>query len=1331
MAFDYIDYTRAATAPGVSVVIPGGLSWSQVFKPGQWLNPIEISPGSQLRFTNTDGSITYVYGTGLTIDPVTKLPPYNLMTNQYEGGLITSMVRLSADGVTVYETIDFHDEPLGNDNFLGNLFTDGVSSWITAGDDFYSLNQTSDITEEEASKNIDFVTVSGTSFTLGANVEDLTATTTAAFTGVGNDRDNVIISGIGDDKLSGMAGKDTLNGGLGRDIMMGGSDDDTYFVDNAGDKTIELSRQGTDFVITTLADYVLAANVEGLVFTDTASKHTGTGNASDNTLVGSDQVDRLTGLSGNDILDGGKNDGAAIDSLVGGFGDDAYYLTGTVADAIVEFKGQGKADAVFITQLASYTLSSELENLYNIGTTGAFTGTGNASDNTLVGGADSDTLYGLDGKDRLVGSAKGADGFADDLYGGLGNDTYIVYESSDVAHESADQGRSDLVFSYAMAYTLGANVENLTIKDGVADDVRFGGGNASANILIGDISDDTLDASHVDGQRDTLAGGKGNDTYLIDAGDRVTEKSKQGHDTVLTSIASYRISRNIEDLTFTGNGVHTGFGNAFGNALIGGTGADVLNGLAGDDRLYGGADAIVDTLAGGTGNDTYVIADSVADNLVELRKQGIDTVEISDGSYTGYTLAENFENLTITFTGTFIGNGNSAANSLTGGEGANDLYGNDGDDILDGGVKNLKGNIVADGEIDILVGGLGNDTYAVRELTDVLVEAIDEGIDTIDSYLKDYALTDAVNIENLTLKGGSTGDNRTGTGDIYANVITGDISNDELDGGLNDISVKGYDTLAGGKGDDIYIVNSLTDVVIERRDEGNDTVKTALLVYTLAANTDTLILVGPTAQTGIGNALDNTLMGSEFASGDGIVDSLAGGRGNDRYLLQDNVLDTITEVRGQGIDTVALDANYITSYTLSSQVENLEVSGSAAFIGTGNELGNTFIDLNLSGITFAGLRGNDTYEISTSNITILENEREGTDTVIAHNIKAYTLADNVERLTIVGGSKALLSGTGNALSNILRGDDSDDTLDGGLGKGSDVLYGGDGDDTYIVNVSADRVIERANQGTSDTVLTKLAAYTLGAYVENLTFTGGTIGHTGNGNSLNNTLTGDLLIDTLSGGNGNDRLDGGSADGAAIDVLIGGRGDDVYVMNSSTADTVVEKAKQGIDTVEVGALLHTYTLGVNVENLKSTSAVLGDVNVFTGNSADNVMLGGAANDTLLGLGGKDTLSGGLGSDTLDGGVGDDTLHGGLDADTFVFGAGYGKDVVLDFSGSITGGGDHINIHGFAAFTSYANLLTANAFTQSFDGIHIQLDATTNVTLLGLKLADIQASDFTFI
>jgi len=59
-------------------------------------------------------------------------------------------------------------------------------------------------------------------------------------------------------------------------------------------------------------------------------------------------------------------------------------------------------------------------------------------------------------------------------------------------------------------------------------------------------------------------------------------------------------------------------------------------------------------------------------------------------------------------------------------------------------------------------------------------------------------------------------------------------------------------------------------------------------------------------------------------------------------------------------------------------------------------------------------------------------------------------------------------------------------------------------------------------------------------------------------------------------------------------------------------------------------------------------------------------GGNRGDELYGRVGQDTLWGGNGNDKLDGGANNDTLKGGKGNDTFVFGAGTGDDVVLDFT-----------------------------------------------------------------
>ncbi len=210
------------------------------------------------------------------------------------------------------------------------------------------------------------------------------------------------------------------------------------------------------------------------------------------------------------------------------------------------------------------------------GTAGPDVLNGTANVDIINGLAGNDTLNGLGGNDVLNGGAdndtlNGGTG-ADTMTGGAGNDTYTVDDTSDVVIENAGEG-TDVVNS-SVSYTLSANVENISLTGGAAI-------NATGNNLNNQLTGNS--AANV------LAGGAGNDGYLVGAGDTVIENAGEGTADYVLATVSFALSANIENLTLAGGASINGTGNESNNTLTGNAGANVLNGGAGADTMTGGA----------------------------------------------------------------------------------------------------------------------------------------------------------------------------------------------------------------------------------------------------------------------------------------------------------------------------------------------------------------------------------------------------------------------------------------------------------------------------------------------------------------------------------------------------------------------------------------------------------------------------------------------------------------------------------------------------------------------------------------------------------------------
>jgi Ca2+-binding RTX toxin-like protein len=610
----------------------------------------------------------------------------------------------------------------------------------------------------------------------------------------GGNAAETIDGGGGDDLIVGGGGADVLSGGTGNDIFHVeagfGADTITDFTAGTGEDMIRVcgyanyqsvQQQGADTLVrfsatdTILLRNVTAANLTALDFTFSAAALAAPAPipaAPDQpvsldfplpfdepvafaptppvNLVGTPGPDTLTGGDGNDTLNGL----GAADVLVGKDGDDTY-LVDNAGDVIVERASEGR-DVVYAS--ASYSLgagvSVEVLSVASQSATTALTLAGNELNQNIYGNGGNNLLQGGGGSDYLVGLG--------------GDDAYIVASSNDRIVETAGGGR-DVVYALASyVLELGAEIEVLSTGDQSSTMALELVGNAFSQDIYGNAGSNLLQGG---GGDDYLIGLGGDDSYLVDGQtDRIVEILGGGRDAVYAR-SNYRLEAGaqIEVLSAINQAATTGLelvGNEYNQDIYGNAGNNLLQGGGGNDFLVGL-----------TGDDQYIVLGN-NDRVVEVAGQGRDVV-YTKGDYT----------LDVTVSVEILSAADQTATTamrLTGSSQDQEIYGNAGANVLDGG-----------GGTDYMGGLGGNDTYFVSGAGDHILEAAGAGRDVVYARAS-YTLEANQDIEVLASTQQTATSAMNLTGNNLANEIYGNNGTNTINGGA------GSDFLMGFGGVDIF-----------------------------------------------------------------------------------------------------------------------------------------------------------------------------------------------------------------------------------------------------------------------------------------------------------------------------------------------------------------------------------------------------------------------------------------------------------------------------------------------------------------------------------------------
>ena len=971
------------------------------------------------------------------------------------------------------------------------------------------------------------------------------------------------------------------------------------------------------------------------------------GTSGSDTISGTAAADIVYGRAGDDVLSGGaeadlfvmrRGEGSGtITDFQAGSGGDVLRLQGLGFADFAAFKAasaQSGSD-VTVTLAGGETLTLrnvELDELLpdNLALDQPLPVSGPPAnwDSTFETGS---TLEGTDVNDQLAGANPDIT-----LVGGLGDDTYVVWDHSNTVIEEAGSG-IDTISTYGVhgySLTSSVNVENLTLLGGQNSTAR---GNDLDNIITGNSGINLIDGG---GGDDVLVGGDGRDTFVVrrdDGSDIIMDfETGQRGDTVALADFGFENFADVKDalhqvgadaILDLGDGATLTFRNSQASAFSAenfSLGIDTASLVPTFNDDFDDFDRFSDdsgtwrtrfewwgdgafTLPQNAERQIYVDTDFRGLTDVEGSEPlGLNPFSIEDGKLviTAEPIADKgAETKHYDFTSGMISTHSSFWQTYGYFEITAELP-------ADAGTWPAFWMLPVDNswppELDILeaYGDIPNQVHSAVIGTGGTTDTWSQ-VDTSDGY-HSYGMSWTPYEITFYVDGVKTGSVATPTelNDpmyLIANLAIGGLAGDPDPALLSQFKI---DNISAWQ---------LPEYTLENYTLRQSGAHTRYIEGTWGAET----LQGTT--------------GNDLINGRAGADAMIGGLGDDTYNVNDKNAK-VYEDFGGGIDTIRASIGY----ALPDNVENLTMVADGEKFATGNALPNI-------------ITGNN----------------------------------GVNVITGGQGNDILTGGGGRDTFSFQRGDGSDIITDFEAGGGPDLVrlrdYGFStfeevraamrqvGDDTHLALSSFETLVFRDTQTSSfnagDFLLPDIPPESQAWIRANI---------------------GTGAADTMLGSASNERFEGkGNAD-----TYSGGIGDDTYLVDNP-GQRVVERTREGIDTVESYI---SYALTDNVENLK----LLNPGTTGTGNDLANRLTGSSGNDVLNGRGGNDYLVGGAGADVFvfERGNGSDTVadfRGGNsgEGDTLRL-VGYGPDAYLtnvedDWTVHYSGGQDTFHLAGVTSLS----------------------------------------------